>query len=330
MKLQSQRYIRAIGIVLMLFSFCGYAQAKKIDIRIGTCGPGGYYYQSGTVVANIINHYVPNVHAVAVTTTCASYNLHAIQAGALEMGLTLNIWNRMAYTGEALYKGPPLNRLRFFSTWYVGYVHFFTLDPKVKSLADLKGKRVAMSQPGGDAPVMVALLKGAGLTEGKDYTAIHTNLSNGISLMKAGQIDAMGWDMPFNNPAMKAFTHTRRVHLIPVTEREFASIPEDFKAGSYFGSIPAHTYPGQNFAVPAVAEPVTMDMSARVNPQVAYKIAAALFEHLGLFHRDLQSSPTAMQVSKASAVAKGVSIPVQKGALKYYREHHFPGAASAR
>lgn len=312
-----------LAMLGMLVLTSGAVQAQT-TLRLGTCGTGGYWFQSGTVLANLINKYAEGVEAKAIPTSCTAYNLIALGRDAIEIGLSLSSEDPLAYRGDAHFsdKGTK-DKIRAVSVWYTNYLHIFTLDPKIKSIADLRGKRLAIGVPkGGTNTQARAVLRAAGLDPDKDVQFSEVNLEAGVSQLRAGQIDAQFWSMPTNNPKMSELTSTRQVYLIPVTPDLVEKLPDALALG--LGTIPADTYAGQKQPVHAAAGAVTLVTRANVDDDVVKKAVGALYDHLDEFYAALPA--TAREVTRENALAH-LTIPLHPGARAYYREKGFPGLA---
>lgn len=311
----------AVLFGLLSFAFLA-APAQAQTITIGTCGTGGYWFQSGTVLAQLINKYGGGVKAKAIPTACAIYNLVALGRGDIDIGLSIENMDRLAEAGAAPFAGKDTKgKIRFLTTWYTNYLHIYTLNPKIKTLQDLRGKRVAVGVPqGGTYKVAMAVFKADGLDPQKDMTLVKVNLETGIMQLKAGQIDAQVWDMPPNNPAMSELTNTRHVYFIPVPKSAFRRIPK--KLALSLVTVPAKTYPNMDHGVPMVAGYATLVTRKGLSSAVVEKVLGALYGHLGEFYAALPS--TARQLNKKNTFS-GLSIPLHRGALEYFKKHDFPG-----
>lgn len=66
----------------------------------------------------------------------------------------------------------------------------FTRDPAIKSLADLRGKQLAVDTGGSQYQVLAIYAKANGLSIGKDITAISGNFAVSRAQLEAGRVDA--------------------------------------------------------------------------------------------------------------------------------------------
>src|SRR6476659_3436326 len=141
--------LAAVSAGLGAFGLTGHAAlAQQRFFRIGTGGTGGTYYPVGGMIANAISTDKINVSAVA--TNGAVANVNGSVGGSMESGFSQADVNSWAYTGTGIYEGKPkIEELRVIANLFPESVHVIVRKGLgIKSLADLKGKRVSIDEPG--------------------------------------------------------------------------------------------------------------------------------------------------------------------------------------
>ena len=124
------------------------AQAQQF-FRIGTGGTAGTYYPVGGMIANAVS--VPGkIVATAQASNGSVANVNGIAGGAMESGFSQADVATWAQTGTGLFEGKPhVPGLRLIANLYPESVHVVVKKGSgIKSVADLKGKRVALDEPG--------------------------------------------------------------------------------------------------------------------------------------------------------------------------------------
>ena len=167
------------------------AMAQQQFFRIGTGGTGGTYYPIGGMIANAISTDKINVSAVATNGSVA--NVNGIVGGSMESGFSQADVNSWAFTGTGIYRGQaqgrgaarhrqPLSRER---------AHRRQEGLGVKSVADLKGKRVSLDEPGSGTLVNAsAILAAYGVTE-RDIKPEYLKQQQCAEKLKDGSLDAL-------------------------------------------------------------------------------------------------------------------------------------------
>src|SRR5262247_2043139 len=163
----TRREALALGAGLGALALVGIpAHAQQRFFRIGTGGTGGTYYPLGGIIANAISTDKINVSAVATNGSVA--NVNGIVGGSMESGFSQADINSWAVTGTGIYAGKPkVEDLRAIAHLYPESVHIVIKKGLgAKSVADLKGKRVSLDEPGSGTLVNAkAILAAYGLSE---------------------------------------------------------------------------------------------------------------------------------------------------------------------
>src|SRR5664279_6263739 len=161
----------------------GLPAAAQQDItffRIGTGGTAGTYFPIGGLIANAISNPpgsracadggscgVPGLVATAVASNGSVANINGIQSGQLESGFTQSDVAYWAYTCTGVYEGKPkVADLRLIANLYPETIHLVARKgANIKTVADLKGKRVSLDEPGSGTLVDARIILAAfGLT----------------------------------------------------------------------------------------------------------------------------------------------------------------------
>ena len=160
----------------------GMAAAQDMAFfRIGTGGTAGTYYPIGGLLANAISAPpgsracedggscgVPGLVASALAANGSVANVNAIMGGTLESGFAQGDVAAWAYTGTGIWEGKPkAEKLRAIANLYPESIHLVASEGSgINSVADLKGKRVSLDEPGSGTLVDAQLiLQAARLSE---------------------------------------------------------------------------------------------------------------------------------------------------------------------
>lgn len=188
MKLRN--WIATLAMAAAAVGATGSAQAQQF-FRIGTGGTAGTYYPIGGIIANAVSQPGKLV-ATAVASNGSVANINGIMGGSFEAGFTQSDVAFWAYSGTGTFEGKPkATDLRLIATLYPESIHLVTRKGAgIKSVADLKGKRVSMDEPGSGTLVDVRLILGAyGMTD-KDVKAEYLKPNQAGDKLKDGGLDA--------------------------------------------------------------------------------------------------------------------------------------------
>ena len=143
------RLLHKVGLGLSLAaavaSGAAVAQQQQF-INILTGGQSGVYYPVGVALSQIFAKDIPNVRSTAQVTKASAENLNLLQAGRGELAIALGDSVSDAWKGDAEAGFPKkLDKLRGLSGTYSNYIQIVaSADSGIKTLADLKGKRVSV------------------------------------------------------------------------------------------------------------------------------------------------------------------------------------------
>ena len=120
----------------------------KTRLSIATGGTGGVYYPLGGGLAALMSKHMPGVEATAEVTTASVDNMKLLHGNRIALAFTLPDSALEAYQGQL--KGLKEKvAVRSLAAIYSNYMHIVALDGiGIKTVADLKGKRVSTGSPG--------------------------------------------------------------------------------------------------------------------------------------------------------------------------------------
>ena len=306
-----------VGLALAALAFTGAAQAQQF-FRIGTGGTAGTYYPVGGMIANAVSQ-PGKIIVTAQASNGSVANVNGIAGGSLESGFSQSDVATWAQTGTGIYEGKPsVPGLRLIANLYPESIHVVVKKGSgIKSIADLKGKRVALDEPGSGTLVDAKLILAAfGLKE-SDIQPQYIKPNQAGDKMKDGALDAFFFvgGAPAGAIAELASSGTG-IELLPISGAQSEALR---KSSPFFAvdHIPADTYKG----VPAVetlsvgAQWVTSD---KADTNTVYEITKALFSDST--QKTLQAGHAKGKLITKENAVKGAGIPFHPGAEKYYKE----------
>jgi len=303
--------LAACACLLML----GTVRAAEF-ISILTGGTSGVYYPLGVALSQIYSKAIPDAKSAVQATKASAENLNLLQAGRGELAFTLGDSLSDAWKGneEAGFKS-PLKKLRGVAGIYSNYIQIVaSADSGIKTLADLKGKRLAVGAPKSGTEINArAILRGAGMTY-KDLGKVeYLPFGESVELMKNRQIDATLISAGLGVSAIRDLATAVKIVMVSVPPGVITKIND---AAYIAGTIPANTYEGQSAAVPTVAIENFLVSHEGVPADTVYKMTKSLYEHLD----QMVAAHAAAKAIKREDGPKNMPVPLHPGAEKYYRE----------
>ena len=287
-------------------------------LRIGTGGTAGTYYPVGVLVAQLVSQ--PGKISVTAQASNGSLgNVIGVANGSLESGFSQADVSHWAYTGTGIFVGKPrLPSLRLIANLYPESIHIVVKKGSgIKTVADLKGKRVALDEAGSGTLVNARqVLNAYGLQEA-DLIAEYIKPSLAGDRLKAGALDAFFLTAGAPVTAIADLAASGfALELLPIDGPAAARL----RAASPFfqtDTIAAGTYLGTT-AVSTLAVGAQWVTHDKVSDALIYEVTKALF--LPSSQRALAAGHPKGQLITLERAFQATGIPLHPGAQRYYRE----------
>jgi TRAP transporter TAXI family solute receptor len=304
----------------MLFISCGGDRTNFITI--GTGGVTGLYYPTGGAIARMINNRYDRygIKATVESTAGSVFNINAVLSGDLEFGVAQSDRQYQAYHGLAEWaeQGPQKDLRSVLSIHAEAITLIAAQESGINEILDLRGKRVNLGNPGsGQLQNSRDVLSAAGLTE-EDITAEYVKAVEAPGLLNDSRIDAFFYTVGHPNGNIKEATAGRiKVSIVPLRGPGIDALIQRLP---YYAAatIPRSFYPKalNTEDIRTMGVKATVVTSIDVDPDIVYAITKEVFENLN----DFKALHPAYQMLTAESMLQGLSAPIHRGALRYYRE----------
>ena len=313
------------------FSRLARAQQDITFFRILTGGTVGTYFPIGGLIANAISNPpgsrpcneggscgVPGLVATSVASNGSVANVAAIAAGTAQSGFVQSDIAYWAYNGTGIYQGrPKVDRLRAIANLYPESIQLVVRKGSgIKSVPDLRGRKVSLDEPGSGTLVDARLILSAfGLSE-KDLKAEYFRAQQVADSLKDGTIDAFFSVSGWPQSAVADLAATVGIELVPIAGPEVDSLIAQF---SFFSTeeIPDNAYRGVA-GVKTVSVHAIWATSSKQSDELIYKVTAALWNPAT--RKLLDSGHAKGREIRLETATTGLGIPLHAGAEKFYKE----------
>ena len=320
MKISTVKKVFAAGAVLaaaaVLFTGCnGNADVEgKKFLNIGTGGTAGTYYPIGGAIAEVLNKEIPGMSASAQSTGASVANINMLSDGEVDLATVQNDIAYYAAHGTEMFQDKKVDGLQGIASLYPETCQFVTLKSSgIKSLAELKGKRIAVGAVGSGVEANVRQILAAYGVTYSDIDAQYLSFAEGASALKDGNVDVAVLTAGYPTASVQDIASQNPVRLLPVegkiADALIAQYPFYTKT-----VIPAGTYAGFDEEVPSVAVMAMLVAGPTVNDDLGYCITKAIFSNLD---RLQAAHAVGKQIAKDTAKT-GMSLPMNAGAEKYF------------
>ena len=303
--------ILALVLALSMVA-CGGGASK---MTMGTGGTSGTYYAYGGVLGQYIKNHA-KIDVVVVSTDGSKANIQSIDAGDYQLGTVQSDVLAYAWEGTRSFESEgKIDSFRVVAGLYAEAVQLITMDPEIKSVADLAGKKVSIGAPGSGVYFnAVDVLTAAGLTEA-DIQPQYQSFADSTDALKNGQIDAAFIVAGPPTPAITELCTTNDAYLVPID----GEIAEKLMADCPFytvHAIPAGTYPGQDEDVNTVTVKATLIVDAKASEEDVYNLTKAIFDNASAIAAE-NGKGAELSIENATT---GMAAPFHAGAAKYFAE----------
>lgn len=316
--------MRKLTVVMLtaVFVCIGVADAFATQyVTIGTGGVTGVYYPTGGAICRLVNK-TRKEHGIrcSVESTGGSiYNLNTIRAGELDMGVAQSDWQFHAYHGTSKFKaqGPNKDLRAVFSIHPEPFTVVARADSGIKNFMDIKGKRVNIGNPGsGQRGTIEVLMDAVGIKMSDLKLASELKAAEQSKALCDNKIDAMVYTVGHPNGSIKEATTSCDAILVTVDGPAVAKLVNDNDYYRY-ATIPGGMYRGSDEDTQTFGVGATFVSSAKVSEEVIYQVVKAVFENFDDFKK---LHPAFANLKPEEMIKDGLSAPLHKGAIKYYKE----------
>ncbi len=308
--------------------------AIAADLKFFTIGTGGTaytYYPVGGVIANAISKPpgsrecdaggscgVEGLIASAVSSRGSVDNVNAITSGLRNSGFAQSDVAYWAYTGTGTMEGKePAKDLRTIAALFEEHIHLVALaDSGINSVADLKGKRVSLDEPGSGTYVDANLIMEANGLSVDDVTAEALKGGAASEALRNGKIDAFFVVAGYPTGSLVELASAAKIKLVPIAGDAAKALSEKY---GFFGlsDIPAGTYEGVD-ATATVAVGAQWFTSAKEDDDLIYNITKALWNEKS--RKLLDVGHAKGKTITTDSALNGIGVPLHAGAERFYKE----------
>jgi TRAP transporter TAXI family solute receptor len=288
-------------------------------ITIGTAGVMGVYYPLGGAICRMVN-VTRKTHKLrcSVEPTAGSVaNIRGVIAKNIDVGIAQSDMQYAARAGEGPFKGAAQPKLRALFSVYPELLTVMTReDSNVRTLADLRGKRVSLGPPGsGTRATMDLVMEAVGLNKSELKSALELKFVEMSPALCENKIDAYVFVAGHPNPVFHEAADSCKTRIIPV---QGGPIDTLVQSRPYYAKaeVPGRVYKGTELPQPTFGTMATVIVSEDMPEEVAYAVTKSVFDNFDDFRK---LHPALADLTRAQAL-KGETVPFHAGAVRYFKE----------
>jgi hypothetical protein len=305
--------VLAVLMLALLATGCG--ESKKF-VNIATGGTTGTYFPLGGALADIWNKNIKGMNATAQSTGASVANVNLLKDGKVEVIFVQNDIAYYAATGTESFKDKKYEEIRGFASLYPENIQIVTrADKGINTLADLKGKKVAVGAAGSGTEANARqILEAAGITY-NDITVQYLSFGEAANNLKDGNIDAAFVTAGYPTAAISDIAAQHKIVLIPVDDATADKLIQKYPFYAK-DTIPANTYKDQTSEVKGVAVMAMLAVSSKMDEKTAYDLIKTMYAN----QDRLKAAHAKGALIKPETGKKGMGIKLHPGAEKFFNE----------
>ncbi|ANC34261.1 NMT1/THI5 like protein [Anaplasma phagocytophilum] len=307
------------------------ADAPSRDfVLIGSGSMTGVYYSIGGGLCKFVvsgyreRHPGDALICSTASTSGSVYNLNAMRRGAMDIGAAQSDIGYYAYAGKNLYSGEqPMQNLRLLAQLHREYLTLIVrADSGIKTIDDIKGKRVNIGAPGtGIRTAMLGLMELKGWTTKDFLVTSDLRASEQVQALCDGKVDVISDFIGHPNASMQEVAATCGSVVLSLDDDLIAQVIEKYP---YYqaGMIPGNTYSNIPYDVHTISIRASIYGTTELSDEMAYITVKSIASNLVRF-RELSGALrnlTLADLPGASTRGSAFEVPLHEGAEKFYRD----------
>ena len=295
--------------------------AAPVTMVVGSGEVGGYYYPIAGAVCRMVNRERTRhgLRCMVEPSQGSAANIAALRLGDLGAAMVQSRAAHEAFKGTGSYKKEtPFAELRSLMALHGETIVVLTRkNSRIRSLAELKGKRVHIGRPDTFQRAMADLALGAGGLQRADLGAALELEPNQLNKMLCdGQVDAAVLTVVHPAREVQRAAASCGAALLdlggPAVEQAAERQP-----WLYAARIPKGTYDGMKEEITTLGLVALLVTTDKLPEPAAYEAVKAIVEGLEPF---TGMHPALSLVRKEQLPKAAAAVPLHDGALRFFRE----------
>ena len=291
---------------------CGGSGEKEQFINIATGGTAGTYYPIGGAIAEVLNKN--GMNASAQSTGASVANINMLKDKQVELAIVQNDITYYAVNGKEMFEeSGKVENLTGIASLYPETCQFVVReDSGIKSINDLRGKRVAVGAAGSGAEANARqILEAYGITY-NDISEQFLSFAEGSYALKDGTVDAAFVTAGYPTASVQDIASQNKIRLLPIGDEQVKKLAEKYPFYSKT-IVPAGTYQGFDEDVETVSVMAILVANDKIDAALGEKLTKAIFDNVD---KIAAAHSAAKAITKESALEAMDFIKMNEGAAK--------------
>lgn len=275
-----KRVMTAVCAVALAVGVAGCGGGDKQQfINIATGGTAGTYYPIGGAIAEVLNKN--GINASAQSTGASVANINMLKDKQVELAIVQNDITYYAVNGQEMFKeGGKVENLFGIASLYPETCQFIVReDSNIRSINDLKGKRVAVGAAGSGAEANARqILEAYGLTY-DDVEEQFLSFAEGAYAIKDNTVDAAFVTAGYPTASVQDVASQNKIRLLPVGDEQIKKLSEKYPFYTKT-VVPKGVYQGFDEDVQTVSVMAILICNDKIDAALGEKLTNAIFNNI--------------------------------------------------
>ncbi len=311
-------------VLAVLVAACAPRPPEKLSFSIATGGTGGVWYPLGGAIGSVVTKNVANTEATSEATTAAIDNLKLLVAGKAGMSFSYDYHVIWANEGKLPAVSDKKEPVRIVMAFYEQPLHVVTKEGTgIKSLNDLKGKRVSTGAPNSGTEEQAGyVLKALGIDWDKDFAREKLGATESVAALKDGKIDAFFWSgaVPTSSIIDLASTPGLKMVLLPISGEIADKIMQANPGVFHKSKFAKGAYSSLDADVETLAITAVLNTMESFPADRVYQIVSQVFDKKSEIAAVWKGAATLTPESSMAQLGPEAQKYMHSGAAKYFKE----------
>lgn len=319
--MMGKKWSRLFVAVLCIMVLFASSASARTAVTFGTMDAGTSTYAVGAALSAVWNGHLPDYTITQQPMQVTGPAFRLLKADELDLAIT-TVWAiHGAYTGEDPFWDTwelngvapvPINQICSGNDIRYG---FFTTDPSIKTLKDLEGKKVYITQPGAESDIQVkALLKAGGVDYDKITDVSFSSISEVQQGLKEGRAVAVYWTA---STWIQDVATNKAMYAVQISAQEVAKLNELLPGWGFVESSIDQSEFGLSSGASTLAVPFGIYVREGLDEEIVYNLTKAMYEN----HEEAVTlNPQYMENWSLDRALIAIGAPIHTGAIRYFKE----------
>ena len=323
-KLSGNSQIKLLTIVLLcILTSCGEPSLSNRTFVLTTGTTSATYYPVGVALATLVSANLDSEFSLSAISSAGSLeNVKLLRDDQAQFATMLSIFATWAYEGEGPFLNPQ-RHIRSVTALWPNVEHLllrsdFVTDGTFKDIGKLNGERISIGMRNSGAEITgFYILDKLGIDYETDLSVAYLGYGPSADALQDGNI--VGLNAP-GGPPMAAITRAHallgnQLTMLSINQDELNAINAEYPIWDFY-DLPAETYPSQSKPVRTAASSNVLVARDDVPENIVYEFTKLIWENLAVL-REIHGATRSMDFEQA---LRGVTVPLHKGAQRFYQE----------